>query len=177
MTSKYNELVQILREEKQKYGWGCILVVPDKFKEFLELTRPRIHLDVGCCTGLLKGFVEQHSNAEYIGLDVYNYGTKIDIIASGDLLPLRDNSVDTVSYIETLEHIPFYPSSLRQVFRIARKGVFIQSVICNDPCALKDRTHLHVLHPETLSKLPKYIGFRKVVYGVIKGTFWLWGLK
>ncbi|RLE87275.1 MAG: hypothetical protein DRJ67_05150 [Thermoprotei archaeon] len=177
MNVDYREYSRVLEEEGKKYGWGCILVTPEQFKQFLKLTSPRVHLDVGCHKGLLRGFVEKHSDAEYIGLDVWHYNAKISVLASGDLLPFRPNSIDTISFIESLEHIPDYPSALRMAYRVARKGVFIQSVICYDKCALLDRTHYHVLHPETLERLLKLIGFREVKHGLKKATFWLYALK
>lgn len=177
MCMHYKEYARLLEEEGKKYGWGSILVTPEAFRDFLQITKPRVHLDVGCHRMLLKDFVERHSDAEYIGLDVWHYGSKIHVLASGDLLPLRENSVDTVSFIETLEHIPFYPSCLAQVFKIAKKGVYIQSVICYDGCALLDRTHYHVLHPETLARLLRLVGFREVRHGMVKATFWIYALK
>lgn len=168
---------ELLEEEKRRHGWGCILVLPEQFKAFLEKTEPRVHLDIGCCTGLLRGFVEEHSCAEYIGLDVWHYGTKIDIWASGELLPLRPGSVDTASFIEVLEHIPDYPRALREVLAAVKKGIFVQSVICYDRCAIGDRTHYHVLHPVTLERLCRLLGFREVEHGVVKGTFWLAAYK
>jgi len=173
----YREYSRILEVESKKYGWGCILVTPEAFKEFLELTNPSIHLDVGCHKGLLRGFVEKHSDAEYIGLDVWHYNAKIGVLASGDLLPFRRDSVDTISFIESLEHIPDYPQALYQSFKVARGGIFIQSVICYDKCALLDRTHYHVLHPVTLERLLKVIGFKRVKHGLKKATFWLYALK
>jgi len=173
----YREYSRILEEEGRKYGWGCILVTPEAFKEFLEETEPAIHLDIGCHKGLLRGFVEKHSGAEYIGLDVWHYGARISVLASGDLLPFRPECIDTISFIESLEHIPDYPSALRQSFKVARKGVFIQSVICYDKCAIADRTHYHVLHPKTLERLLKLLGFKRVKHGLKKATFWIYALK
>jgi len=168
---------EVLEEESRKYGWGYLLVVPEQFARFLEKTRPRVHLDVGCHRMLLRGFVEKHAGAEYVGVDVWHYGARIHAMASGDLLPLRSGSVDTVSFIEVLEHIPDYYAALREAFRVARKGVFVQSVVCTDPCALLDRTHYHVLHPQTLERLLKLVGFREVRSGTKGGTFWVYALK
>jgi len=173
----YREYVRTLEEESKKHGWGCILVTPDAFREFLEITKPRVHLDIGCHRMLLHGFVERHSGAEYIGLDIWHYGAKIHVLATGELLPLRPGSVDTISFIETLEHIPDYPRALREAHRVARKGIFVQSVMCHDKCAIADRTHFHVLHPVTLERLLKLVGFGEVRHGVVKATFWIYALK
>jgi len=177
MECPVKEYVKVLEEESKKHGWGCLLVIPEQFAEFLATTRPKIHLDVGCHKMLLKDFVKKVCGAEYIGLDIWHYGTKIHILASGDLIPLRSDSVDTISFIESLEHIPDYVRALREAYRVARVGIFVQSVICTDPCALADRTHYHVLHPVTLARLARIVGFRKIKHGIVKGTFWLWALK
>ena len=167
-----------LQEMSKRHGWGCILVLPDKFKEFLLKYRPKRLLDIGCHRMLLKGFVKKILNdCEYIGLDVYHYSAKIHVQASGDYLPFRDSSVDCVSLIETLEHIPDYTKALKEIHRIIRKAVFIQSVGCWDKCALIDESHFHVLHPHNLAKLMKFLGYSKVYYGIVKGTFWLVGEK
>lgn len=172
--SKYQQLKETLHRMSRKHGWGCILVTPEQFKNFLLQYKPRKHLDVGCHNMLLEGFIRKHvANCEYVGLDIVIYKRKIHVIASGCRLPFRDKSIDTISFIETLEHIPNYVRALREAKRVARKAVFIQSVVCNDPCALADETHYHVLHPRTLARLMSFIGFKNIKYGIKVATFWL----
>ena len=173
-----NDYFSLLEQMSKKHGWGCILVLPDKFKEFLLYYRPETLLDIGCHKMLLKNFVHKVlNNCEYYGLDVYHYNAKIHTQASGDLLPFRSNSFDCISLIETLEHIPDYPNALREIKRVMKKAVFIQSVGCWDKCSLEDQSHFHVLHPQTLSRLMAHLGFKNVKYGIVKGTFWLSGEK
>jgi len=168
---------QVLEEEGRKYGWGLLLVSRPAFTEFLRVTRPETHLDVGCHRMLLKRVVEEVAGAEYIGLDVWHYGAKIDVMASGDLPPLRPASVDTASMIEVLEHLPDYPRALSSLAAACRKGLFVQSVVCTSRAALLDRTHYHVLHPATLERLCRLLGFRDVKWGMAGENFWLYALK
>ena len=53
----------------------------------------------------------------------------------------------------------------RESYRVLRSDglLFVQSVRCDDPNALLDETHFHVLHPVTLSRLLKWVGFREIV--------------
>ena len=150
-------LSNILEEESKKYGWGLILVARNEFINFIKLLKTKRHLDIGCHKMLLKNLIKSIDNSiEYVGLDIWHYGTKIHVMASGDLLPFRENSFDTASLIETLEHIPDYVSCLRECYRVLRKDgiLFIQSVSCLSRHAFEgDETHFHVLHPNCLERL------------------------
>ena len=171
-------LSNILEEESKKYGWGLILVARNEFINFIKLLKTKRHLDIGCHKMLLKNLIKSIDNSiEYVGLDIWHYGTKIHVMASGDLLPFRENSFDTASLIETLEHIPDYPACLKQLYKIVRKGIFIQSVHCYSNASLLDRTHYHVLHVTTLTRLLFYIGFKKVQYGIKGGNLWVIAIK
>jgi len=165
-----------LKKEAKKYGWGFILIHRDELRNFLnellkEKQRLRL-LDIGAWVCMLKGWLDENfpNKIDYVGIDVVDLpNRRKDVefyVMSGDSLLFPPRSFDVVVYIETLEHIPDYVRSLKEVYRVLRKGggLFIQSVICTDPNALHDLTHFHVLHPVTLERLLRWLGFTDIKY-------------
>ena len=181
----YERLKATLYEESRKHGWGIILIAREQLKRILLERKPRKLLDIGCHNRLLESTIKQWlSQVKHriytVGLDIVVYKVKPEVIASGDLLPFRDSSFDFITMIETIEHIPDYVCCLKQCFRILKKsgGIFIQSVSCLSPHSWKgDPTHLHVIHPDTLERLMKWIGFDVREKGLIKNTFYLYAVK
>jgi len=161
-------------EEGKKYGWGLILLHPDELKKFLTfLFEKNGHiriLEIGCYKGMLVGWLHQNFpkskySWDYYGVDIIEPPDRRKdyphYIMNAQALEFPANSFDAVIMLEVLEHIPDYVLGLREVHRVLKHGggVFIQSVVCNDPNALADKTHFHVLHPETLKRLMEFLGF------------------
>lgn len=163
----------VIKEEAKKYGWGLILIRKDEFKEFLEELIKRFGkvrlLDIGAWKcHLYKWLKDNNYDVDYVGIDVINNPDRIKeakfYVMSPTYLLFPPESFHAVVMLETLEHIFDYPSALRETYRILKPngGIFIQSVICYDKCAIKDVTHMHVLHPTTLSRLLRHIGFKEI---------------
>lgn len=184
VSSYYN----ILMDEGKKYGWGIMLIQRDAFNKFIETLiskfgRIRL-LDIGAWKCMLYDYLRENffDKVDYVGVDVVELPDRVmDAefhVMSGDSLLFTPNSFEAVVMIEVLEHIPDYVRALREAYRVLRSGggLFVQSVICSDPNALLDRTHYHVLHPVTLSRLLTFIGFNNIEY-VEGGNFAVWGYK
>jgi len=184
-TISYEKIRKICHQESRKHGWGLILIAREQLKKLILEVKPRRVLDIGCHNRLLeKTIVEWLAEAGVrpytVGLDIVIYEVKPEVIASGDLLPFRKESFDLITIVETLEHIPDYVCCLRQCYNILRKGgyIFIQSVCCLSEHAYGgDETHLHVLHPDTLERLMRWIGFEVTEKGLINLTFYLVATK
>ena len=175
-------------ESGQKYGWGLILLYPNELKQFLkqihdELGRIDI-LEVGCYKGFLVGWLHENFPRppyrwNYIGVDIVEPPDRRKdyphYIMNAEALEFPAHSFDVVIMIETLEHVPDYVRALREAYRVLRPrgGIFIQSVMCTDPNALKDEQHFHVLHPVTLKRLLEWLGFTDCRY-VHDGNFAIW---
>ena len=166
-------------EEGKKHYWGLLLVQRDELRRFLEgMFSKKEHLDileVGCYKGFLVGWLHENFpkpkySWDYWGVDIVEPEDRRKdyphLIMNAEALEFPPNSFDAVIMIEVLEHVVDYVKSLREIYRVLRPGggVFIQSVICYDKTALSDPTHYHVLHPETLSRLLKWLGFTNVTY-------------
>ncbi len=181
-------LLESLKEEGSKYGWGLILI---RREEFDSLVRKLVNkfskikvLDIGCYSCFLGGYLKSKfgNSVEYYGVDVipfyeeckeYNFR-----VMSGDSLLYKSNLFHLVTFIESLEHIVDYVGALKEAYRVLVPdgAVFIQSVRFEQPNALADTTHFHVLSPITLKRLLEFLGFRFVSF-VDKPNFAVWGYK
>ena len=170
------ELREKLLEEHKRVCWGCLLCFPQEFFSFLE-DGMRV-LDVGCNVQMLKkGILERKPNCDVIGVDIVDYsvlypdreGKKPDVIASGEVLPFRDEVFDFVCFIESLEHMHSC-AALKEAYRVLKKGgrLFIQSVHKDDPAFKADPTHVTPLDEELLIELLDPFSHKEVKR--IKGT-------
>ncbi len=183
-----SEIKKTLLEEGKKYGWGLILIKRKEFKGFIDSLLTRFDkvrlLDVGAWKCMLGDYLRQlyGDKIEYVGVDVIDLPDRKKEyefhVMSGDSLLLPAESFHAIVFIETLEHIVDYVNALREAYRVLKPGggVFIQSVVCTEPNALHDRTHYHVLHPVTLSRLMMWIGFKDIEYSE-GANFAIWGYK
>lgn len=184
-------LKKLVVDEGKRNYWGLLLIKRKEFKEFLELMfKKKPHLDIleiGCWKGMLVGWLHENFpkskySWDYWGIDIVEPPDRRKdyphLIMNAEALEFPANSFDVVIMIEVLEHIVDYVRAIREVYRVLRHGggVFIQSVICYDKCALSDRTHFHVLHPVTLSRLLKHLGFKDIEY-IEDGNFAIWAYK
>ncbi len=107
------------------YWWvSCVI------KEELErLHRPLVIADIGCERGLLKRFVPPWEECRWIGLDLredelmplahYHEFHEFDF---NQPLPIEDNSVDIVAFLNVLEHLPRPEFAMTELRRILRPG-------------------------------------------------------
>ncbi len=175
-------------ESGQKYGWGLILIYPDDLRTFLlhlasKFGRIRV-LDVGAWKCHLYYWIKEKVgiNFDYVGIDIVDLPDRFKepefYVMSPTYLLFPASSFHAVIMLETLEHIYDYTLALREAYRVLVPGggIFIQSVICYDKCAILDETHMHVLHPVTLERLLRHIGFKDIKWKK-NGTFCIWGFK
>lgn len=181
-------LLELLKSEGSKYGWGLILIRREELDHLIgkllnRFTQIKV-LDIGCYGCLLGNYLRSKYGVKviYYGVDVLEFFDKCKDfsfrVMSGDSLLYPANFFHLVTFVESLEHIPNYVTALREAYRVLRPdgAVFIQSVRCDQPNALTDRTHYHVLHPVTLQRLMEFIGFRFVRF-VDGENFAVWGYK
>lgn len=175
-------------ESGSQYGWGLILHKPFLLKQFLErLFSERGHLDIleiGAWKGHLVGWLHENFPKDkyswnYWGIDIVEPPDRRKdyphLIMNAQALEFYPEQFDVVIALEVVEHIPNYYEALREIYRVLKSGggVFIQTVICNDPSALLDEQHFHVLHPKTLKRLMEWIGFKECNYDE-SANFSLW---
>jgi len=175
--SLYHQLKQQLLTESKKHGWGILLVTREHLKRWILKVKPKRLLDIGCHNRYLENTIrEWFREVETFGIDIVKYDVKPSAICSAELLPFRDNYFDFVTVIETLEHIVDYVCALKEIHRVLKPNgyLYIQSVRCDFKNAVYgDDTHFHVLHPVTLTRLCKLIGFEYVEDGIEKQNFYI----
>ena len=179
----------LIRREGKKYGWGLILIRRKEFVDFLNILKSRFKgsrirlLDVGAWKcGLFNWLREKGFDVDYVGIDILDNPDRVKdakfYVMSPTYLLFPSGSFHAVVLLETLEHIIDYVQALREFYRVLVNGggLFIQSVICYDRCALLDETHVHVLHPTTLARLLRHLGF-KDIRKFEGSTFCVYGFK
>jgi SAM-dependent methyltransferase len=82
-------------------------------------------LDVGCADGRPRRHLS--ADARYVGLDFFStakqwYGTRPDVYADAQLLPLANASIDHSLLLDVLEHIPHPDRCLSELHRVLKPG-------------------------------------------------------
>ncbi|MHC1594324.1 MAG: class I SAM-dependent methyltransferase [Methanotrichaceae archaeon] len=180
-----------MMEEGSKHCWGFLLIRREELKQLLQrMFEKRGHLEIleiGCYKGMLVGwllenFPRDRYSWSYVGVDIVEPPDRRKdyphFVMNGEALEFEANRFDVVIMIETLEHIVDYVKALQEAYRVLKPGgcIFIQSVVCDDPTAISDPTHFHVLHPKTLSNLLRWLGYVDVQYSE-GGNFVVTGCK
>lgn len=98
---------------------------------FIKKTSPKSVLEIGKGSGVLE-LIMKDRGYKYVTADI-DEKLKPDIIADITQLPFPDNSFDTVSAFEVLEHIPFteFDKALREMKRVAKNNVVISLPYAN----------------------------------------------
>lgn len=174
---------ETILSEGEKYGWGMLLTAKNEFDSFINNLLSRFGrirlLEIGAWKRMLAAYIKEKfgDRVEYVGVDVIDPGKAVDIdaefhIMAPTYLLFKPDSFHAVVMIEVLEHIFDYVAALREAYRVLVNGggLFIQSILCTIEGAIIDETHVHVLHPVTLSRLVRYIGFKDVRHKIVGGA-------
>ena len=87
-------------------------------------------LDVGCGSGHFLWSMKDMSNTRY-GIDEHSYRTADHTVMQGDArdLPFEDNSMDLITMLDVLEHIPDSDTALKELHRVVKQdGVCLLTV-------------------------------------------------
>ena len=92
-------------------------------------------------------------------------------VHEGDVreLALPDNSVDVVTMLEVLEHIPDAEGAVRNAARIARRHVVVTVPSKPDD----NPEHIHLFTREALDGLFRRVGFSKLNFGAVPGHLFM----
>ena len=102
-------------------------------------------IDVGC-DKLSKSMQLLPPTCEYLGLDPYSGQGEFRVIGLGEILPIKDNSVDAVLFNTSMDHILDYHTAIQEAHRILKPDGRI--VIANyawleRATLLSDSVHFH----------------------------------
>lgn len=91
-------------------------------EERVNAVLPYIHgllLDVGCGRNtLVRNYVQKGGQA--VGVDVYDYGAGALIVENSSKLPFPDRHFDTITFVASLNHIPYRALSLKEAVRLLK---------------------------------------------------------
>lgn len=132
-------------------------------------------LDVGCGNGEYVKKFWNNGNAR--GVDVQKFATWDSLpeafsIAKAEELPFADNSFETITCFEVLEHLKDPIAALREFKRVARNNIIATVPNCNIPNVLSDsrltyyhyidRSHLQFYTADSLIQLCTQAGLEVI---------------
>ena len=82
-------------------------------------------VDIGCAEAKPRAYLPD--GADYLGIDYYAtatewYGTRPDLFADAQRLPLKNNCVDHILLLDVLEHLPAPEQCLAEIHRTLKPG-------------------------------------------------------
>lgn len=106
------------------------------------------------------------SDCEYLGLDPYAGYGEFRVIGLGEILPIRDSSVDAVLFNTSLDHILDYHSAIEEAYRVLKSGgrvVIATYAWLERATLLTDSVHFHHFRDfEIFGSLEKYFDIEDV---------------
>ncbi|MCD6385977.1 class I SAM-dependent methyltransferase [Candidatus Sumerlaeota bacterium] len=157
---------------EKKFDWGHFN--RHRYEAILNYGGKSV-LDVGCASGI---YVEKLTERSIfaVGVDYYMHeflsaGKRKGLFLSADAqkLPFKDESFDTISCFETLEHLPNPQEALLEFKRVCKKNVIITVPNCELPDELRksglafhhyvDRSHINMFTKERLTTILEECGF------------------
>ncbi|MCB2184044.1 MAG: class I SAM-dependent methyltransferase [Desulfobulbaceae bacterium] len=130
--SKLRKFASYIRKTPLHPQWLMNVENPLGKKQIGKKVDKGFHLDIGCADQSLQNFISPE--ATYIGIDYLTtasklYKTKPLVYADAQALPFLSASIDIVTLLDVLEHIPDAPLALAEAFRVLKpRGRAILSV-------------------------------------------------
>ena len=133
-------------------------------------------LDVGCGSGayVLK-FNDEHKEYKIHGMDYQRFESwenapELFSLGDGNTLKFEDNSFETLTLFEVLEHLPEPLQALKEYYRVCSKNLILTVPNCELAPEIKkslltyyhfiDSTHVNFFTMDSLVKLVEEAGFK-----------------
>ena len=179
--------------------WKGDMVQDEANRKRIELTAKYIQgdvsslTDIGCGNGVFLHFVAKHFPAlELLGIDRSTTALKFvntkKLEAGIDKIPLSDKSVDCVSCLEVIEHLPVsvYQPALDEITRISKKYIIISvpykevlehshNKCPNCTSIFNYELHLRSFDEKTITELLQTRGFKCTDYCTTGKGLAYWG--
>ena len=158
--------------EKTNESYASRSINQQRLDAILEYAGSSI-LDVGCGNGayVLK-LRETHNinGVDYQRFPTWNEAPSLFHVSDASKLNLPDNSVDTITCFEALEHLKNPEETLREFRRVCKKNVILTVPNCDLTKGMKnskllywhwiDRTHLNFYDSESIQELVSESGLK-----------------
>jgi SAM-dependent methyltransferase len=136
-----------------------------RFKEFCKGLSGLI-LDVGSDRPSLSTQLFS-PQCEYLGIDPYAGHGEFRIIGLGEILPIRDQSVDVVVFNTSLDHILDYHTAIEEAFRVLKPAgsiIIETNAWLERATLLTDDVHFHHFREfEIIGSLERYFNILEIV--------------
>lgn len=161
----------IPREHRQSLAYGEHMA---RYSSVLDIAKDKVVLDIASGTGYGSNMISYFAR-EVIGIDISeeaieysksNYNKKnIEFICgSAYNIPLKDNSIDVVVSLETIEHLDKPEVFVKEVKRVLKKdGIFIVSTPNDDQFVEGNVFHVHQFQLPELKKITE-ANFNNIKY-------------
>lgn len=125
-----NEAYEFIENNEDSHWW--FQARKNIIRMFLEQNRAHYDtvLDIGCGSGHFLRSIKDISTTRY-GIDEHSYSTADHTVMQGDArnLPFESGSIELITMLDVLEHIPESDAALREVHRVIRPdGLFLLTV-------------------------------------------------
>ena len=155
-------------------------VYKDTLLEFLGSFEGKTFVDLGCGRGEMLDFLRANGALDCTGVDINPMQLSIceekghktaQMDCIGYLRSLESGSIDMVSAVQLVEHLPFESLAelLEECARVVHKGgvILLETPNCNNLITASvwfyvDPTHHRPVHPELLRFMAERSGFRSV---------------
>ena len=119
---KSKKLLDFLSSTPFHPQWLLFLDEEQRFKDIAEVADGLV-LDIGCSEQKLRKYLSV--NCDYIGLDYPDtadvlYKTQPNIYGDAQKLAFADNTFDTISFLEVIEHLPNPQSAVKECYRVLK---------------------------------------------------------
>lgn len=160
-------------------AWDTRQLNPSRLAAIEEFAGESL-IDIGCGNGAY--VLALKDQMQTFGADIRRYDSwdtapELFTVCDAAGVPVDDNSFDTVTSFEVLEHLPDPLTTLREFVRIARRNVIITVPNCDIPKALvdsrltffhyTDRSHVNFFTEQSLRELCESAGLRVVRFQLI----------
>ena len=150
---------------------------------FFKGIYPTSLLDVGSGRGVfLFPFLKEFDYCDITSIDILDYRIELlEYISLGGInnlkpinvsicdIDLEDNSVDVVTMLEVLEHIPNVRDAVRNAIRIAKSFIVVTVPSKEDD----NPEHIHLLTKEILTEMFNSFGVYNLKFGGVNGHLFL----
>ena len=121
---KLKKILSFLSKTPFHPQWLLFLHEQKRFEDIAVIANGRV-LDIGCSEQKLSKYISE--TCDYVGLDYPGtaddlYETTPNVYGDAQNLAFADNSFDTISFLEVIEHLPDPQAAVQECYRVLKSS-------------------------------------------------------